>query len=509
MPELKLLRDGLQDRFLRLRTPIQVYGGGYGNGKTVGVIVKVLELAQVYPGMNCLMSRATYPKLNDTLRNEFIKWCPKDAIASFPKSPNSPNTCTLKNGTQFPFRYIQQQGKSEEGSTSNLLSATYDCIVVDQLEDPEITYKDFLDLVGRLRGSTVYRGDDPTMPRTGPGWMLLTLNPTRNWAYHQIVKPIHIYNTTGEVTEELLCLRDPGTNKPVLGLDGKPQLLISLVEGSTYENRHVLPKGFIQLLESTYRGQQADRYLKGLWVSYEGLVYPEFNELTHMIDDKVMERYLDRCIDEGWDIEWIEAYDYGKAVPSCYLAGFVDHHGNVHYIDGFYKKEYPLDQQFEEIKKIRRHWDIPDDNHILADPDIFRRGKGMKHDERISDLFWTDGHIQVVRASNEVMGGITKASGYLAPRDSWINPYTRTSPAPSMYFARRLQFVANEMGAYFWKKDSISGQRIDEPQDKDDHALDTMKYGLTNRPLASKLKPQYVKTVPAWMHWQEQPDEVA
>lgn len=507
MPELKLLRGGLQDRFLQLRTPIQLYGGGYGNGKTVGAVTKVLQLSQVYPGMNCLMARSTYPKLNDTLRKEFIRWCPKDWIKSFPLSPNSPNTCTFKNGTEFPFRYIQQQGKSEESSTSNLLSATYDLIVVDQLEDPEISYKDFLDLVGRLRGNTIYRGDDPTMPRTGPGWMLLTANPSRNWVYQQIVKPFHIYRTTSEVTEELLCLRDPETNKPVLGIDGKPQLLIEVVEGSTYENRHVLPQSFINLMESTYRGQQRDRYMKGLWVAYEGLIYPEFDDTLHMIPHQNVVSYYDRLLDGGYDLDWVESYDYGKAVPSCYLAGFIDPHGNIIFAEGFYKKEYQLPDQFEAVRKIRKKWGIDPDNHILADPDIFRRGKSMKHDERISDAFWSDANLQVTRASNEVLGGITKVSGYMTPRDGWINPFNGTTPAPAMYFSQALNFISEEMGGYFWKKDTSGSSRIDEPQGRNDHAMDALKYSLTNRPLASQLKPEHVKTVPAYMKWSEPPDE--
>jgi hypothetical protein len=71
-----------------------------------------------------------------------------------------------------------------------LLSATYDWIVVDQIEDPEITEKDFLDLLGRLRGSAEYTGDDPTMPRTGPRWIILLCNPTRNWVYREACKAI-------------------------------------------------------------------------------------------------------------------------------------------------------------------------------------------------------------------------------------------------------------------------------------------------------------------------------
>jgi hypothetical protein len=507
MKEILLKPDGLLDKYLRARTKIQLFGGGFGNGKTTAVVAKSLQLSEQYPGFNCLMARSTYPKLNDTLRKEFLKWCPKNIIKSFPLSVNSDTTCKLHNGSEFPFRYIAQQGKSEESSTSNLLSATYDCVVVDQLEDPEITYKDFLDLIGRLRGSTVYRGDDATMPRHGPRWMLLTCNPTRNWVYHQLVKPYHQFMTTGVITDELLCYRDPQTNKPVLDYEGRPSLLIEIVEGSTYENKHVLPADFITLMESTYRGQMKDRFLKGEWAAYEGLVYPQFDETLHMLPRVQLRRYLNTLIEDGYELEWVEGYDFGKAAPSCYLVGYVDPHGNIIIVDGFHQREFPIEQQWDEIKRIRMRWGVPSDNHIDADPDIFRRGKGMKHDETIANLFWSDGGILVQRASNEKMAGITKISNYLNPRVQWESPFTRTTPAPSMYFASELTFVAVEMASYFWKKHTVTGVRIDEPQDGNDHALDTLKYLATRRPDASKLRPSYTKPIPAYMFWQESADE--
>ena len=200
----QIVEKGLQDRLINSRKKIQIFGGGFANGKTSGATIQALELARMYPGSNGLIARSTYPKLNDTIRKEFIKWCPDDWIASFPKSANSTNTCTLTNGTEINFRYIQQQGKRTEGSTSNLLSANYDWIVVDQIEDPEIVEKDFNDLLGRLRGSAQYIGDDSTMPETGPRWLIVTLNPTRSWVYKKIILPYHKWLKDGQMHENLL-----------------------------------------------------------------------------------------------------------------------------------------------------------------------------------------------------------------------------------------------------------------------------------------------------------------
>jgi hypothetical protein len=162
----KIIEGGLHEKFQASRKKIQVFGGGFGNGKTTAAVIKALQLCKAYPGSNGLIARSTYPKLNDTIRKEFLAWCPPSWIER--KNLSTDNVVQLKNGTIINFRYINQGGKSNESSTSNLLSATYDWIVVDQVEDPEISEKDFLDLLGRLRGQTPYVGEDVTMPSSGP-----------------------------------------------------------------------------------------------------------------------------------------------------------------------------------------------------------------------------------------------------------------------------------------------------------------------------------------------------
>ena len=92
MTTFKLTRGSLQERFLSSRGKVQIYGGGFANGKTATACIKALRIAMDYPGANILMARSTYPKLNDTLRKEFLKWCPDDWIRSFPKSANASNT---------------------------------------------------------------------------------------------------------------------------------------------------------------------------------------------------------------------------------------------------------------------------------------------------------------------------------------------------------------------------------------------------------------------------------
>lgn len=513
MPEYRLIPDSVQDQFGRLRKKVQIFGGGFGNGKTAAAVVqKVLKVAKEYPGANILVARSTYPKLNDTIRREFLKWCPPSWIKSFPLSKNSDNTCHMKNGTTVNFRYIAQQGKAVsegEQTTSNLLSATYDLIVVDQLEDPEITKKDFDDLFGRLRGTAKYVGSDPTMPDSGPRWLVACVNPTRNWVYRYLIAPLKKYEATGVVDENLLVRRYPrddvDAGKPILGSDGKAELLIELVEGSTYTNAHNLTPDFIEGLEALYRGQSRDRFLYGEWAAYEGLVHPDFAEATHLISQTEIIDYIEDMRRQGTFPNWAEGYDFGIIVPSCYLLGFMDRYQNFIICDGFYRpeQEMRIEDQQKEIIRIRKEWGADEDNSIWADPAIFKRTSVRRNTEAktVAQLFGEgDYGIRMRRAENEVLSGITKVNMYLAIHDNHRHPTTRIMGAPHFFAATELDFLSSEFSAYYWQTDP-SGERVDKPIDKNDHAMNTCKYILAKAPdLATRTpKPRDMRYMTQWM----------
>lgn len=475
----------MQHRFLKSMAKVQIYGGGFANGKTSGGVIKLLEVAKDYPGANILVARSTYPKLNDTVRKEFLKWCPAKWIKSFPKSANGSNTCTLVNGTEVNFRYIQQQGKhSQESTTSNLLSATYDFILVDQCEDPEIVHKDILDLLGRLRGSTRYEGNDPDMPRTGPRWMVLTLNPTRNWAYRKLVKPIHDFYK-GLYNPDLMCKTDK-EGKPIL-IDKLPVPIVELFEGSTYENASNLEPDYIETLEASYKGQMRDRFLLGKWAAYEGLVYPEFSEATNVLSHTLVEQHYWEHFRDINGVIILEGYDYGMAVPYCYLFGFVDRNNDVYMLDGAYKAEVPLAEHIVEIERVRRAFQVPNTNLIHSDPDVFRRKGGDKRTvgRSLADMLYDDG-IRCIRGNNDINSGITKIRQYLIPQRMHRNEITGNFNSPRLFISDKLDFLINEFNDYYWAKDT-SGDPTDKPVDKNDHGMDTVKYMFSDRPSVKVL----------------------
>ncbi len=498
----KYTEGSLHDNFHKSRAKIRIFGGGFGNGKTAASVVLALNLCRDYPGSNGLIARATYPKLNDTIRKEFLKWCPKSWIKSFPRSANGSNTCTLTNGTTINFRYIQQQGKATgEQTTSNLLSATYDWIVVDQMEDPEITHKDFLDLLGRLRGMAVYQGEDTSMPSSGPRWFVITTNPTRNWVYKKLVQPIHKYIEGGTVVEELIWDED----------DKSP--MIELFEGSTYENKDNLEADFIKTLEATYTGQMRDRFLLGKWAAYEGLVFPLWNSATQVVYHSDMLRWYKRQFEEFQRMPGIiEGYDYGLAVPSCYGFFFTDVDGNVHLLDGYYEKEMSIDDQAKKINEIRKQYIdmLPFAKPRLvvnADPSIFKRtasGRSKTVGESTASIFSNDdvNPIHMQAGNNNVANGIMKISSFVKPRAAHKSPYDGNHPAPHLYVSDKCDWFEDEIAAYNWQKDTV-GDTVDKPIEKNDHAMTMIKYALSHRPKVAAIVPKKLQLEDAMFRWHE------
>ena len=494
MATYRVTEGSLAEGFMNSRAKVQFYAGGFANGKTAALCIKFLNLAKDYPGANILLARATYPKLNDTLRKEFFKWCPPSWIKRRPTKDD--NTLVLTNGTHINFRYIQQQGRlSNESTTSNLLSATYDAVGVDQMEDPEIVEKDFFDLLGRLRGMASYSGDDPTMPLTGPRFFCLTCNPTRNWVYRRLVRPLHRH-FAGVSDPDLLV--DTKTQKPI----------IELYEGSTYENADNLELDFIETLESTYKGQMRSRFLMGEWAAYEGLVYPQFDEVSHGISQEALERYYWQLRSQGYLPTILEGFDFGVRVPSCYLLGFADHLGNIFILDGYYEPEKPVEWLGQEIKVIRNRYQIMADEAIKADPAIFRRtgGEHKTIGRSVSQLFLEEEGLMMSRGNNDILNGILKIQTHLHIQKFHKHPITGMTGAPCLFVNERLEFVINEFGEYYWKTDT-TGEQLDKPVDKSDHAMDTIKYMLSDVPaiaLATRYKPD---DPPPYMFWREVEEE--
>lgn len=462
MPSFEITEGSPQERAFLSTKPIQILAGGYGWGKTSLLCVKCLQIMQDYPGCRGAVLRNTLPNLELTTQKEFMKWCPKHLIKKAPTARD--RTLVLTNDSEVLFNYIAmtRRGDSE---TMNMLGGTFDFVFIDQLEDPEFNYKLFLDLQGRMRGQAEYKGTDETMPKHC-NYFMATTNPTQNWVNTKLVRPLKIWQQTGSVSPELL------KNDKLYRETGKVEPIIELVEGTTYDNAEHLPSGFIERLENMYTGAMRDKYMLGKWNVTENLIYPMFNYPVHVVDEFDMADHLKEC-EKNYTFAWKESLDYGIASPSCYLIGFVDEHGVVNVIDGFYQKELSVFEQAQKIKELRQQYNISQSERVISDPALFRRSR---IDSTVADEFAKFG-IDLDKGNNNILGGIAKVGEYLRIDPLIRNPYTKQLGSPRVVFSNKLTFLIDEIVNYRWKQTADGAQ--DKPVDKDDHAMDSLKYMLT------------------------------
>lgn len=480
--------------FFECREEIAGYTGGFGNGKTSVMGVLACYIAENYERARVLVGRATRPKLEDSTKPEILKWVPEDSVERWP-SERWNNILFAKTKSTIEFRHVRQEGKGKGEEQSNLLSATYDAIFIDQMDDPEFSYKDFADLFGRLRGTARYIGDDPSFPAVGPQWFRFGANPTRNWLFREVVGPYFLYQKSGLITPKLLI--DTDTRKPIIQVFNAPSQANKKHTGERYSKR----------MDIVFRGSMNKRYIAGDWDAYEGLVYPDYSDTVHMVDHDDMRKYLQNELAND-ALGVLEGYDYGQIVPSCYGLAFYNEVGDIFICDGFYEAKMLISKQAKEIKKIRNDWGVLPADPIYADPQLFKGTNATKNDTSVSVVsMFEDEGIKMQRGANAIDTGIAKVGSYLVVDNMHMHPIKKTYGAPRLFVSSKLDWWHNEIQDYYWNK-NIAGQNVDKPMDRNDHAMDMTKYLLSKRGRVIGQLRRKKHIVPAQVFsWSERPDD--
>jgi hypothetical protein len=334
--------------------------------------------------------------------------------------------------------------------------------------------------------------------------MILTLNPTRNWAYREFIRHVIYYKETKQVPAKLQEMLDKYGGGPV-------EQFIQLFHGSTRENSHNLGSDYLASLEAMYSDVMAERFIEGKWGAFKGLIYPMFDEFTHMIDGhEVLHWKRSRPMQK-----YIESFDYGLRSPSCYLLFFQDEQNNVVCVDGFKQGELAPEDTVNRIRAIRRKWAVPltSTRSIYADPSMFRRSASEYRTvgKSVVDVFRTAGEGVIFgRGNNDIVSGITKVRMYLMKHPNHASPFSMQRPAPYLYFNREtVSFIEDEIVDYYFENPDDEGETKDKPRDGNDHAMDALKYGLTGAPDVAKMVKKPPKDLDFLTNWTLRPEEGA
>ncbi|AFZ67563.1 PBSX family phage terminase large subunit [Deinococcus peraridilitoris] len=372
--------------------------GAYGSGKTLTNAWIILRECLEHPGTLGLAGAETTPQLKETLQADFEALIAGYMLAGLVKYHGSDRKYTFWNGSQVLFWPLV--GGDAKRQRHRIRSLNLGFAVIEEVTSiPEATV---LEVLGRLRR------------KIGSRRLYASCNPDN---------PEHYLH--GWFVDD-------------------PKEGFQLVKSNTYANPF-LPADYIRALEQSLGHEMAQRYLRGEWVNFEGLVYKDFRRETHIIEPKPLTGMT----------RWA-ALDFGGANPHALLWFAEDSQGYVYVTGEWYEAQVGLDAVAAAIKKdevsvIYRDHDVADSLTLERTYNV----RGLRP------------------AKKEKMPGIATVQQFLKPVGQNMQPRVR--------IFNSCKNLIRELGRYKWPEGTSARDPGNEPVKKDDHALDALRYGLHTR----------------------------
>ena len=403
--------------------------GPWGCGKSLGCFEKMFLHAKHYAKVaRCLVGRASYPGLR-VLMTDFYELCPRAWVSK--RKDGAPPECDWKNGAHFDFRPLDERFFDE-----NVGGANYTFIFVDQAE--QVTRTVFHKLQGRLRKKGALQQ------------MVLDNNPEgHDWVYKEFIDPDTRVKSHRYIKFDL------------------------------DENRHNLPPGVIESwmkLPPHVRAQ----YVEGSREAFAGLVYPQFNQHIHVIQDCDLPKHLPR----------FRAIDPGYGGVTCCLWGVLEpKSGAVIIYNELYEHGMTAREAAEAILSFE-----PDANYLPTGTVLdYQAWASTREDRerntlsRLADDYAEHG-LYCEKAVKQRDLGVNKVADYLGLEAGLENRVTDAMfkidegvfGSPRLFIMERCQNLLSEIVEYRWKRfRADEGGRVYGKVDtlpSPDHAMDAMRY---------------------------------
>ena len=215
-------------------------------------------------------------------------------------------------------------------------------------------------------------------------------------------------------------------------------------EGTTHlhfllEDNPILTPQMIERTKAMYSGVFYDRYIRGLWVIAEGIIYPMFGKETTV---PTTERKYSR---------FVISMDYGIQNPTAMLLwGYCD--GVWYQVDEFYHSGRETNRQktdqeyYEDLERLAGERAI---DSLIIDPSATSFIALVNQKKRF----------RVKKAKNDVVDGIQKTASAIQMGKIKVNDCCKRT--------------IKEYGLYSWDQKAAGG---DKPIKDNDHAMDATRY---------------------------------
>lgn len=297
----------------------------------------------------------------------------------------------------------------------------------------------------------------------GEFWMTMTPVEGITWVYEDLYKH--------------------NVNNP----DGNVEVIVINSIENPYLDAQAL-HGFASILGND---DDATTRIGGAFVQKGGRVYKNFDPTIgglHVLKEPV-EDPNELFPAANW--LWIMGLDWGLKNPTAVLWMAVNEYGYCVVFDEWYKNEYTVDEHARVIKeRIKQHGRYPD--LLVADPSIKNRngvsGTSIHQEFVKNGLAFTFGN-------NDIRAGIARVKRYFTPAPLVAGINYRPHPIfpkageayPRLLISPKCENLIKEGKLYRFK--TYANKRLndernsyEEPNPKDDHALDALRYMIMTRP---------------------------
>ena len=394
------------------RVPEVLIPGPAGTGKSRGVLEKVHLFLMNYPGARGLIVRKTRASMTESVLVTF-------------ESHVATAGCTITNQqrrTRTAYEYVNGSTLVVGGmdNPDRLMSTEYDIIAV--FEATELTEDDWEKLTTRLRnGKAPYQQ------------IIADCNPA---------SPTHWLKRRAD-RGQMAVFASSHKDNPRLW-NGRDWT----AEGTRYR----------ATLDSL-TGHRRARLLDGKWAASEGLVYPEFDATTHVVN----------AMPEGWQ-SWrkIRSMDFGFVHPFVCQWWAIDGDGRMYLYREMYRAKRTTDEHAARINELSQgeRYDATVTDH---DPDV----RGILGKAGIQTVLAEKNHA----AGRDAVHARLRVQGDGKPR-LFILAGCAVEVDGDLYERKRPTSTLAEFDSYVYPPGRDGKAEKEEPIKECDDGMDAMRYAV-------------------------------
>lgn len=472
--------------------------GGFGAGKTLVAMRKIILLCDLFPGSRWVVLRSSFEHLKRTTMPTFFGACPPEMYdpRRGGKRVDSDKYVQMINGSTVLWMHLDHPD-----SIRIVKGLEPNGFVIDQAEDiSEGIFDLMLGRLGRWKGAVVpqelmdrepggWKHFDPTGKPIPPSYAILTVNPETK--LHWIYKRFHPDSKHKYMRVRPNPDLSARSEKPLVSFADLGYDYISM---PSTENRFLAADNLGQLLSKDEAFQQ--QFVYDVWGAPKGKIHT-VSELSKIPYDPV---WLDAMLRRS--PYKYRVLDHGDSAPTCVTFWFVDHEGNLFCYKEYYEADKLISAHRRDLKKMSDPYVFTS----IADPAIFN--KTMQNKDRrysvadeYSDVRYNpDTAIVWLRGSNEELGTRERIQEYLAVDPTHKHPITKKLGSPRIFFIMKdenypegCEVTVDELESQRREKlpESVDGEeQFSEDRDDSvpDHAYDTIRYMVGWRPSTPRRK---------------------